>query len=225
MANMEATDFGHSTVTWLLRDQESYGRWSLEARATASSDRSEFLLASRVAACDVYSNGPLIHDPPYFYQIVFSGDRYWIQRTYAKDNTASDSDGPLTELFRTVQVQQREAEARPLHGIADVIEAGRAGRTLNAVVDLQWGGARFKLEFPVKHMNMQTNRSLMQVETGPVIVPERNGPITGFVAFRDFAELEIIVSRPHQDPAGRNERSRNEIIRTPAEIQIFALEI
>lgn len=158
--NSTAIDFARSSVTWLLPEQPSYGRFSIDAALTSAGGET-FYLCAQVFAGDVYGDGPLFHEPPYGFSAAFSSTRYRIFRDAMRGAAREDSYGEIGGRFREARVDVARRACNAINpAAAEVLE-----QELVARVQMPEG----EIEFPVRHVNWRAD-GRFQVETGPVLV-------------------------------------------------------
>lgn len=202
-------DFPTSFVTWLLREQESYGRFTVDASCRiddpAAGMSTTFYLLSGVMAGNVYAERDLIKQPAYDYRAIFSTEEYKVFRTFACHERNQDNADPLETQFRSVDFHIRSCPAKLLENNRDVAEATLAMKPLTVVAHLDLAaGRRATLEFPIRHMNIQSDTGQFQAETGPIIIPALNSGSprlidtldVAFTAFNRFDEAYFIAFEP-----------------------------
>lgn len=207
--SVDFLDFSHSFVTWLLKDQDSYGRFAIDATCRLQSPSEgideTFYLLSLVMAGNVYAEKSLIKEPPYTYQAVFSRTEYRVFRTFARFDRNEDNSDPHEHLFRNVDFHLSHLEVSRLASFADVEEATFAPAPLFARVIMPSGaGMTATLDFPVRHMNIQTGTKMFQGETGPLLIPGIDEDTlnlidrldVAYTAFNRFEAADFIPFRP-----------------------------
>jgi hypothetical protein len=185
---LESIDFSRSFLTWLLKEQSGYGRFNIEAVLRTSSE--DFLLLSGVMAANVYGKENLILKPAYEFAAVFGKSRYRIFRTHALYNETQDTLDLISDRFQSVERHLARVSGPVLSTPQQIIEATRANQILNAHMRLP----TCELIFPVKHINVQTDRNEFQVETGPILFPGNFKSIE----LAAFQQAFIVFNRLHQ---------------------------
>ena len=160
-----AIDFARSSVTWLLPEQPSRGRFSIDAALTVGGET--FYLCAQVFAGHVYGDGPLFQDPPYEFSAAFSTTRYRIFRDSVRGAGRDDSFGEHEARFKSIDIDIVRQACGPVP----------PGKELHAVV-ARVRTADAELEFPVRHVNSRAD-GRFQIETGPVLMLEEGegGPL------------------------------------------------
>ncbi len=153
-----AIDFARSSVTWLLPEQPSRGRFSIDAALTVGGET--FYLCAQVFAGHVYGDGPLFQDPPYEFSAAFSTTRYRIFRDSVRGAGRDDSFGEHEARFKSIDIDIVRQACGPVP----------PGKELHAVV-ARVRTADAELEFPVRHVNSRAD-GRFQIETGPVLMLE-----------------------------------------------------
>lgn len=214
-------DFARSSCAWLLRDQESWGRFALDAVLTVGGGPVErCVLGAQVFAGNVYAGEGLFKDPPYRFSAAFTSTHFRIFRDLVRGAAGGgDSSGLHREMFREIRIDLRETPCRAVSPEAVIAGAGAGGATLSARIDLPAGPGRpqHTLEFPVRHINLDTAARRFQVETGPLLVlGDGNGGTfdrlrRAFVNFAadDVAEFLVDTPRDAAHGAGWSTTIRN----------------
>jgi hypothetical protein len=170
VADDSAIDFGRSSITWLLAEQPSYGRFAVDASLTLPQGET-FFLCAQVYAGNVYGSGPLFKEPPYGFSAAFSATRYRIFRDAVRGPVLDDSFGDPAGRIRELHFDIRRRASAVYDPLALASTSAPAG-PLSARVQIAGNGALAGavLEFPVRHLNARAAPPAFQVETGPVLV-------------------------------------------------------
>lgn len=169
-------DFANSSLTWLTRAEESYGRFAVESVCTVR-DRVHniertYCLGAAVLAGHVYGPDALVLKPQYLFQIVASETHHSIFRSYARHKRDRDSSGGNAAIFKRMDVRVIKEPADILGGYSEIESHFERHSRLSARVNIAHSeGVVSEIEFPVKHINVQKARNLFQVETGPILFP------------------------------------------------------
>jgi hypothetical protein len=156
-----------------------------------------------VMACDVYGTGPLIKEPAYRFQAVFSKDRFRIFRTYLETGRQDDTSGPISDRFEDIEIEEHLQEMSLL-GSSEILSVAREhGRMFGQATFDQLtvpNRETVTIEFPVRHINTDSDHGAYQVETGTVALPNRSS--TGnsgidrlsicYIAFNSLTEMSIL---------------------------------
>ena len=178
--NVTCIDFGRSFATWLLKERPSHGRWMLDSTLSVIGENGmvveRYHLLSAVMAGRVYAESNLVVEPTMEFRPVFGSQAFKMFRTHATYLNNDDS-GIISDKFKDVNFNLKmipaEAQTNP-HSIAQAALRNEplVGRvSLDRIV-----GGYYELEFPVKHINIESEKWLFQIETGPVLVPSRRAP-------------------------------------------------
>ncbi len=194
-------DFTSSFVTWKLHDAADFGRFSIDAACILNSGSSTetFFLAAGVMAGNVYGDGYLLRQPPYRYQAVFSESHYRIFRVYASQHQDQDTIGKIGERFERLELSINRSDYRKLENFDAIIGATFGMLPINAHVELELGySTTAELIFPVRHINIESDRQRFQAETGPVLAPleDHSGTaidrlMPAFIAFNQLDDLSL----------------------------------
>ena len=199
-----AIDFARSSVTWLLPEQPSHGRFAIDAALTLA-DGETFYLCAQVFAGDVYSDGPLFREPPYEFAAAFSAGRFRIFRDAARGAVQADSAGPHAQRFRKIELDIVRTPAR-------AVEMAEGKGALSA--HLRADG--WTLEFPVRHHNWRED-GRYQVETGPVLAIEDGAADAlerlrrAYVIFSGPERAELLLDTPRPSVPGQRWQRRLEL--------------
>ena len=210
-----AIDFARSSVTWLLLEQPSHGRFAIDAALTLA-DGETFYLGAQVFAGDVYGEGPLFRDPPYGFCAAFSSRRYRIFRDAARGASQEDSQGPLAQRFRAVEFDVVRAPARILSPAA-----------VKGAFCARMRAHGWVLEFPVRHLNWRED-GRYQAETGPVLAIEEGAADSldrlrrAYVIFSSPERAELLMDAPRPSTPGQRWQRRLELRCT---IELLQMEL
>lgn len=163
MAEGGAIDFARSSVTWLLPEQPSYGRFAIDASLVLPNGETYYLCA-QVYAGDVYGEGPLFKDPPYEFSAAFSEKRYRIFRDAVRGPAQEDSRGAPGERFKSLRLDIARMPCR-------IVGQDEITNPPPYPLSMRVHAAGCELEFPVRHLNWRED-GRWQVETGPLLVAE-----------------------------------------------------
>ncbi len=199
-------DFQHSSLAFVTKKEQSYGRFLLDAVCTIRSGvgTEVYGLGAQVLAGKVYAAEDLILFPPYTFQIVASRNRYQIFRNYVSGYDEKDSRGENAELFSDLRIDIKKKAGRWLENVEELAKAVGENHLLNGQVTLPFPveGLSFIIDFPVKHVNLHAPKKMFQVETGPVPVPHGVRPpaagedlifTTAYVFFNRLDRLDLAL--------------------------------
>lgn len=173
---LQTIDFYNSSINWVTKQIQSYGHFQIEAKLRASISSlnfvEEYYLLSGVMAGNMYAQQSIIKSPVYQYQAILSAKHYKIFRMYADKTTDKDSHGQLSELFEEVNFVIRQQSCTLIDAVEGIKSASSENKKLNIVMQFgEWEQADISLHFPVKHLNVNQSNTSVQVETGPVMIP------------------------------------------------------
>jgi hypothetical protein len=179
-------------------------------------------------AGNVFGLGRLPRLPAYGFQIFFRGDRHGIFRSpVLPDRAITDNAAANDTAFSAVEFEVGwRSDQTPLH----VSEADRHWPLVAQLSAAELSGREWVLQFPIQHINIATgpHPQRLQVETGPILVPERlvdGGPersLEGFylasVFFTESSRADLLLFSRDGGHRGfrhfaRLEGARSEIFR------------
>jgi hypothetical protein len=209
-----AIDFARSSITWLLPEQPSHGRFAIDASLTLPKGET-FYLCKQVLAGNVYDEDQLFRDPPYEFSVAFSRNRFRIFRDALRGPAIEDSSGEVSGRFRELSVDVVHLPWLP------AVPGGSGARLPTARVRLEG----IELEFPLQHLNWRSDGKY-QAETGPVLYAEAApdalaGLRRAYVMFNRSDRIELLVDSPRATGAGRRWERR---IRVDCEIQLLDVQ-
>ena len=208
MTGSQMLDFNRSFLTFTTLDRGNNARIQIEARCTLTETSSaasyRYVMIASCKAEDTYGEGLLFKQPNYDFSGVFSDSDYAIYRHFASADDNQPESGPLHQLFDRIEILETPLRsARRLTEPEEIIGATLAGLPLSARTVFRSGDERFvaTLDYPIKTMNVNPERGLLQVDTGPLLFPERissasrvvDAFVPAFVAYRTFDQAEFIT--------------------------------
>lgn len=237
MVSMDRIDFQNSSITWLTKNEESYGRFVLESLCSIRDEPTgvtdSYGLGVEVLAGHVYGTEGLVMNPAYLFQFAASKDKHRIFRTYLQHRPGSDSAGRNADLFKEVDLKVVKEAAILLHDFEAIEQHFDKHSPLSArATFIRDGATNIEIEFPVKHINLQRARRLFQVETGPVLFPTEIPPAwnagnsmpefnPAFIHFNKLDEIEVTLKVPVR--AGlRSTRFYSETRKLQAQVSLLA---
>jgi hypothetical protein len=235
-------DYGRSFVTFITRGRGNQARLQVESRLMlfdgAGKLVDEYLQFASCKAEHTYAEKDLFQHPNYDFSGVFSRREFVIFRARLPDDGAYADRGLVAERFDGVAFHLLAAKTVEQRSAERIVSATRAGRPLI-------GRTRFHntdrsttaiIEYPVKTMNVNDQKMVYQVDTGPLVFPDFESAAgtmserleLAFVAFNRRGEASFIVQRPTPVQKGGATVARvchySEIRRLPAENSIRAVE-
>lgn len=185
------------------KKEGSYGRFQLDAACTirdfSRKKTSTYYLAPAVIACNVYAKNDLVKQPVYLFQIAASDERHVIFRTFVSHVDDQSSIDKNSDLFEEVEFHITRKEAFVLKDFDDIDFYFQQHNSISAHISYELGQVcQIEIEFPIKHINIQKERRLFQVETGPILIPseppvDRRSAVQGYsfdTAFVHFNRLD-----------------------------------
>jgi len=209
---MKRINFSASYLTWLTRKEKSYGRFQVEAACTIrdlNRKKAEtYYLASAVLAGNVYAKNDLVKQPVYLFQIAASQENHVIFRTFVSLRDEQNSFDSNSKLFKEIEFYISRKEAVILRDFDDIEFHFQQHNSMSACMSYETQqNYLIEIEFPIKHINIQQEKRLFQVETGPILIPpetladmlsEEQGCCfnTAFVHFNRLDSAEITLNVP-----------------------------
>ena len=155
----------------------------------------------------MYLDGPLFQMPNYEFCGIFTEDEVVLLRTHWTSDTEAPEYARATDRFDRVVIDRTTMGAELLESVVEIVAATLANRRLVARTTIHDAdsGITAVLEYPIKTMNVTTDPSRFQVDTGPLIVPDLTStavpPImrlaVAHVVYCSFDRAEFILRRPH----------------------------
>ncbi len=233
-------DFGRSFATFTTTGRENNARIQIEAVCDLlRAEREErYVLVASCKAEDTYGPGPLFRQPNYDFCAIFSVEEYLIVRVGLPLTACWRDSGRITDRFAGVRITLAEASVRLCADPREVVEATLADEPLVGRTELlgKDGAPRARLTYPIKTMNVNDDRWVYQIDTGPVLLPDsgrsaNEAPAAlaierldlAFIAWNNLVEgAEFIVQGPvpiaHSDACAghyagtRHVCARNEVL-------------
>ena len=209
---MKRIDFSGSYLTWLTYKEKSYGRFQIEAacaiRNLSSGKAETYYLAPAVIAGNVYAKNDLVKQPAYLFQIAASQERHVIFRTYVSYKEDQRSFDKNFDLFDGIDLHITRKESVALKDFYDILFHFQKHNSMSARMSYETQQRfQIEIEFPIKHINLQREKRLFQVETGPILFPseplgyrlsEERGCFfnTAFIHFNRLDSAEITLNVP-----------------------------
>ncbi|MCC7493978.1 MAG: hypothetical protein IT204_16595 [Fimbriimonadaceae bacterium] len=218
---MQVLDYGRSFVSFVLPDNTA--RLQLEARLLLTlpgAATQEIVMFASCKSEDCYVASGLFRDGQdnYDFSGLFGPSRYRLHRVWADADRAALDLGDTLPRFDNLLRHPVYVEATPLPTKAAVIAATLAGRPLVARTTASDAatGVTAVLEYPIKTMNVQRDRGVFQIDTGPVPLydfasahPDPLGRIAwAYVALNEFRGAFFIAQAPTPLPTSADPRAR-----------------
>ncbi len=199
---MHAIDFQNARLSWVTLDG-IHGDWAIvaaaEKSAAAGAAAERFVLAPAVMAGDVFGTGRLPLDPAYTYQFFASTDQHVMVRESAVAGVVrADSEASNGNTFSRLDIHA-PSRAVATYDIASLTPPQlQRGWPLSMKID---GNAvdnaeHWSVQCPVNHINSRGgDRTGVQIETGPVLLPKAWFPATEALQPGGFLLAYIFCSR------------------------------
>lgn len=208
---MHSFDFGRSFATFTTTGRENNARIQIEAVCDILGPDGEerYVLVASCKAEDTYGAGPLFRLPNYDFCAIFSAEEYLIVRAGLPLTACWRDSGRIAERFAGVRVTLAEVPARVCADAHEVVRATLADAPLVGRSELlgEDGSPVARLTYPIKTMNVNDERCVYQIDTGPVLLPDPGRQVSlaierldlAFVAWSNLVEgAEFIVQGPVQ---------------------------
>jgi len=232
---MTSFDFGRSFATFTTAGRENNARIQIEAVCDIpGADREErCVLAASCKAEDTYGSGPLFRLPNYDFCAIFSAEEYILVRVGLPLTACWRESGRVADRFAGVRITLAEAPARVCADAHEVVRATLGDAPLVGRTELldDDGSPVARLTYPIKTMNVNDERWVYQIDTGPVLAPDfgRQTDLAierldlAFIAWSNLVEgAELILQGPvqiaHSDSCAghyataRQVAARNEVL-------------
>lgn len=188
-------DFGRSFATFTTTGRENNARIQIEAVCDLlGAEREErYVLVASCKAEDTYGPGPLFRRPNYDFCAIFSAEEYLIVRVGLPLTGCWRDSGRITDRFAGVRITLAEAPARLCADTCEVVEATLADEPLVGRTELlgEDGAPLARLTYPIKTMNVNDERWVYQIDTGPVLLPDLDRSAAGAPAARAIEHLNL----------------------------------
>lgn len=173
---MKRINFSSSYLTWLTHKEKSYGRFQLDAVCTIRDrDRKRtetYYLAPAVIAGNAYAKDDLVKQPVYLFQIASSQESHAIYRTFISHRDDQSSIDENSKQFEEVEFHINSKEAAVIKDFCDIDFHFQHHNPMSAFISYETRqDCQIEIEFPIKHINIQREKRLFQVETGPILIP------------------------------------------------------
>ena len=178
MEQIQAIRFAVSHLHWLTRAEGSHGWFQidsfLEWFPAAPKPPLQFVLAAAVPAGRMYaSNGPLLKQPPYSFQLIAGHQEHTILRRPFDANqpgVPADSSQPHNHTFEGLSWKLSFADAQRLQP-EDLATWPAPYPYLNLLLEWRHHGGLLRLQAPLRHWNHRAKPAGWQIETGPLLWP------------------------------------------------------
>lgn len=186
--------------------------------------------------------------------IVASEDEFVIMKSWACNNMRLQKhpdaigipqerqSGACRDVFADFRIEYRPMRGKPLHSLAEIIDAVRGNHHVISRTEYDDGDYRVVIEHPVKTINYSEREHVYQTDTGPILLPdltsnrlERSHRLVdcfdlAYSAFNspDWAEFIVNVQTPigdgksvnHYSEVRRIEPTRNQLIELLDEVRL-----
>jgi hypothetical protein len=209
---MNIVDYSRSYLFFTTKGRTNTARLMVEARCEVIDEKQgaaeEFFFFASCKAEDTYAPRRLFKEPNYDFCGIFSAAEFKIFRTHALFERDENSSGSIESTFEGARLLiRREERAQVLEGSRAIIEATLQGLPLVGRTEIRDESRRLRvtLEYPVKTMNVNPEKGMFQVDTGPIPFPAEDAPLgsrpiermrLAFVAYNALDTAEIIIQQP-----------------------------
>ncbi len=249
---MDVLDYGSSFViyTGAVDGVEiNTCRTQILSRCVVSDDRTgesgDFFLGKECIGEAVYDDSHVAHLPAFEVSVIFSEGSNALIKKYAdhKDDLSQVGDVAVRRrshdgryaYWTDLRFHLKKAEARPLESRDEIIEATldlqpMTGRTTLRSDDGAWNAV---VEYPIMYMNVHPPIDGIQVDAGPVLLPDPGSKAKELVSRLDYAYVmynqldraEFALRKP--TPVGEEGRAEtlhySEIVKYEATNELFSL--
>jgi len=222
---MEICDFANSYMTWVVQPDpnsrrkpghmpyQNRARIQLDARCEVANDRvgesDEFFLITPCRAEWMYRSDTLFQQPSREYCCIWSQTDF--VSTGPGCGAVGAGDVPVASLisdsFLDFKLTIRHFPgAQELSSAEQIVTATQKNLPLVGLtaIESEDGQVRATLEYPIKTMNINADRGLFQVDTGPMIVPDLSSASermiewfdVAFVCYNAFDIAEFLLRKP-----------------------------
>ena len=207
---MKSCDFSRSFITFVSHERYNNARIQVEARCEMTDGETgkieDYYLVASCKGEDTYGTGVLFYHPSYDFCVIYSGIDFRMIRTHYNAERDTPTVGENRGHFLDVQFHVRTVDAETLADAGAIVEATLGSRLLNGRTEVTSPDGRYTalLEFPIKTMNVNDIRTIYQIDTGPMIVPnwEASGDRMverfelAFVAYNREDEARFVIQEP-----------------------------
>jgi hypothetical protein len=179
-------DYEHSSVGWLTK-QGSGGLFRIDSKIKIK--KKIYYLARTVMAGNVYGNAILPIFPNYYYQWMTDGLSRIIFRTSANGNIFLDKgDKDIKKYLLNIKLKNRREI-----DIEDIINS----KILSFKVIICYLEFENQIcEFPINHLNIHLKNKKFQVETGPIVLKNKNTFCPAFIFFNCKFSCQVVWGYP-----------------------------
>lgn len=211
--HLKVCDFSNSYITFTTPRKENTARLQTESRCEfidKQSHTEEFFLVASCKSETVYVPKNLFKVPNYDFCGIFSGQDFLIFRTYAyhePDRKREYDAGLVKDRFLEVHhTIKRTTQTEVLKEEKRIIKATLSNQPLIGRTEIMDEGNQIRaiLEYPIKTMNVNQEKNVFQVDTGPVPLPDFTSKHErktewfrlAYVAYNTFNVSEFVVQQP-----------------------------
>ena len=209
--NLSPMDFSRSFVTFVTRGRGNNARIQVEARCVLKDSEKgtteEYFLLASCKSEDTYGQGDLFTKPNYDFSAIFSRKNYRLIRQHVSASNNNPSVGAISDFFDDVVFHiQPAGQPEVLRQSGDIVEATLKNRVLvgRTELTLKDGKIQAILDYPIKTINVNDQKTLFQIDTGPLLYPNLDSSHTrtieafehAFLAYKTFDRAEFISLQP-----------------------------
>ncbi|OFX78119.1 MAG: hypothetical protein A2X12_05995 [Bacteroidetes bacterium GWE2_29_8] len=195
-------DFENSYVTWQTIKQETYGRFAIDSIVEVFDKNNikleTYYLLSSVFACNVFESNDVIKKPTYTFQAIFSHNMFKIYRNYAINDKLEDNYDIIEKIFKHIDYHIVLKNATKIKNFQDLKEGYLSYKKIVSMSTIKIKQYRYDIYFPVKHLNIDLNNFNFQIETGPILLPEKSknthidNLLITYVALNNFNGIHFV---------------------------------
>ncbi|MBM3773594.1 MAG: hypothetical protein FJW37_00340 [Acidobacteria bacterium] len=240
-APRDVLSYSGSFVTFVTKGRGNLARLQIESRCLLLDQDGrtieEFFQFASCKSEHTYAQENLFQDPNYDFSGVFSREHYVLFRARAPQDPATYAErGVVKERFDKALFEIRRARnAKLLATGPDKVRATLGGLALvgrSEIRDPATGRSAI-LEYPIKTMNVQDERMIYQVDTGPLAFPDFGSKATrpidsielAYVAFNTAEEAYFVLQRVTPVTGGARVCHYSDIRRMPARNTVLSVSL
>ena len=173
-------DYATSFATFVVKGRGNLARLQVESRCLLMDEdnllQEEFFQFASCKSEDTYAGQNLFTVPNYDFSGIFSRDNFVIFRARRPEDTRDYAErGKVRERFEDLLLEIRPApESTILSTNEEIVKATLEGLRLVGRTEIrnERNGHRAILEYPIKTMNVNDQKQIYQVDTGPLVFPD-----------------------------------------------------
>lgn len=234
---MQICDFPSSFVSFTTKDYSNTARIQVESRCElidlVNDSSKEFFLVASCKSERTYAESNLFQVPNYDFCGVFSAQDFLIIRAHASYEGNRNTTGTIESYFSNVHLHTMTTDrVQTLNENRGIVQATLNQQFLVGRTEITTENGRFRaiLDYPIKTMNVNPERNIYQVDTGPIPfldLASKESEVAQFklayVAYNTFNTAEFVIQQPTQVHPSVSVNHYSHIISMPAQNTIFAV--